>query len=124
MKDWPDYDGSVPVPETMTSAAVAPQAAAQPPNYLAMELRQVIRDWPSPLAFARLTRLTEHVEVLGAVSDELTAIPSGLEPEQEIRARAAEIIGSPSQLTVDSVERWRRTVDQVADYIRDGSRPA
>lgn len=142
MKDWPDYDGSVPVPETMTrpaaevtgglrrAADVVPPAAQ--PNYLASEIRGILDDLhdadhgavPKRLVRERLVRLAETVETTTATeTSELDLMVSGLEPDQEIRARAAEIIGSPSQLTVDSVERWRRTVDQVADYIRDGSKP-
>lgn len=104
-------------------------------NYLADELRQIAAELDAGIgttlahlpARHQLESLIQRVEKLGGQPVEVDAstdltVTSGLEPEQEIRARAAEIIGSPSQLTVDSVERWRRTADAVADYIRDGSK--
>lgn len=135
MKDWPDYDGSVPVPETMTRPAVEVTGGPDP-EWLALldraraggeDAADAVGDAYSRGIRVGLRRAAEAILPAAVTTEEtheLTAELVGLEPEQEIRARAAEIIGSPSQLTVDSAERWRRTVDQVADYIRDGSRPA
>lgn len=62
---------------------------------------------------------------------ELDAVVSGLEPDQEIRARAAEIVypGGPPFPVTDAWEAVTRAavyeeVDNMAAYIRDGSKPA
>ena len=72
-------------------------------NYLADELRQIIADLVTPgtgreLAHERLQRLTEYVERFAEpITGELDTLATGLDAEQEIRARAAAISISAMQ---------------------------
>lgn len=62
-----------------------------------------------------------------AVTAELEAIHAGLDPEQEIRARAAAIVGCPAMAGLPDSDNhraaWLEEAGFVAAYIRDGSRP-
>lgn len=66
----------------------------------------------------RLLRLTEHVEALGAGEPEPV---TGLDPEQEMRARALDVAASWLAYLDQESGLWE-LADQAAAYIRDGSR--
>lgn len=106
---------------------------ANPPttDHLAAELRGILDDLhdaehgavPKHLVRERLLRLTEHVEALGAetettVTGEVDLTAAGLDPEQEIRARAALAARPPF-----GVRSQIEVAEEIAAYIRDGSRP-
>lgn len=98
-------------------------------NYLADELRQIVAALDdTPLmgqpVHRQLLALTERVQALGdePAEHELDAIVSGLEPEQEIRARAAEIAWPNLNATTPLPQSFE-VVAAIASYIRDGSRP-
>lgn len=110
------------------------------PN-LAAELRQILDVFDgSKAVYQQLLRLAERVEqassepVESNASTELTA-NFGLEPEQEIRARALDIagrisreaarllLGTPASVPMEWTPHPARVADQIAAYIRDGARP-
>jgi hypothetical protein len=102
-------------------------------NHLADELRQILTDLDNdpmsghlePTTRERLVVLIAHVERLHAEPEptvELTA--SGLDPEQEIRARALEAAGRQEPADGwDGIGDLLDTADVFAGYIRTGARP-
>jgi hypothetical protein len=97
-------------------------------NYFADELRQIIADLVTPgtgreLARERLQRLTEYVERFAEpITGELDTLATGLDAEQEIRARALDVAASWLAY-LDRDEGLWDLADAYATYIRDGSRP-
>lgn len=92
-------------------------------NHLANDIRDIndVYEQDPDLARRYVQKLAERVEQSDA-STELTAT-FGLEPEQEIRARAAEIVGPPPVTDANAMVAWDGAVVTLAAYIRDGSRP-
>lgn len=112
-------------------------------NYLGADLEEILTQLDDAGMRATrvrrdLAKLVDRVVELGANPVEVDAstdltVTSGLKPEQEIRARAADIVypAGPSypafdegvfpMLTRDAVYD---EIDYMAAYIRDGSRPA
>lgn len=116
---WPEPDTGPPQP-------LLP--SIPPPNLLAVDLRGILDDLGDKpermtqreaLVYQRLLRLTEHVERVSADPAETTA---GLDPEQEMRARALDVAASWLAYLDQESGLWE-LADQAAAYIRDGSRP-
>jgi hypothetical protein len=127
-------------PNDLWAAGGAPAFDATATNLLAAELRGILDDLhdaehgdaPKYLVRSRLERLAEHVERVGAGPDAIELTGSfGLDPEQEIRARALAVAVDicdratmPDDFVVADYEVLVvGAADRLAAYIRDGARP-
>lgn len=132
MKDWSDDEGGRVPPSQDGPVHLPPSTTVHTgmPNYLANDLRQVLRDLDAGLVTTASDQLTRIVERVERYATELVTVDattelqvSGLDPDQEIRVRAAEIV-FPGRSTPWELGDVVEVIDAVAAYIRDGSKPA
>jgi hypothetical protein len=113
-----------------------PSASLDPPrgdtmtNHLAVELRQIVTDldqlddhhFRTPVR-RRLLTLIENVERLHDESEPAELESAGLDPEQEIRARALDAVARLFTGAPPTTFGATELAEDFAGYIRDGARP-
>jgi hypothetical protein len=99
-------------------------------HHLADELRQIVADldqlddhhFRTPVR-RRLLTLIAHVERLHAQPEPAELEVAGLDPEQEIRARALDAVARLFTGAPPTMFGATELAEDFADWIRDGSRP-